>query len=75
MRRSWLFLLLVLFLPFLLVAQTPPTDEAKALREYVLSKYTKYEYEIPMRDAAVFWFMPRRSRTRVRLSENALMML
>jgi uncharacterized protein len=50
MRRSWLLVPLVLLLPLLLFAQAPPTDEGKVLREYVTSQYTKYEYEVPMRD-------------------------
>ncbi|NBR07979.1 MAG: X-Pro dipeptidyl-peptidase, partial [Planctomycetes bacterium] len=28
----------------------PPMDEAKQLRDHVKANYTKYEYQIPMRD-------------------------
>ena len=43
-------LLSLLLLPCLLYAQAPPTDEAKALKEFARANYTKFEYEVPMRD-------------------------
>ncbi|HEU5162475.1 MAG TPA: CocE/NonD family hydrolase, partial [Thermoanaerobaculia bacterium] len=56
LRRPFLFLHLVAVLLFAvatpLVAQPamPQTAEEKALAEFILASYTKYEFRIPMRD-------------------------
>lgn len=48
----WLFpALLIASLPDLAVAQTPaPKGPNEELRDYIKAHYTKYEYQIPMRD-------------------------
>jgi putative CocE/NonD family hydrolase len=48
MPRSVVLPLSLLLFP--LAAPLPAQDDAKTLKEYVLSHYTKYEYAIPMRD-------------------------